>query len=281
MIKQGHLVLIFLMIYGACFLTLSIEQRNYDFAQEEKKKMEQALLAAMEITGREFVMALNDSEEKKKQLLEQTFSEALYIVAGMWGNELGQMQLKMHLPLLLLVEADGVYLGYAQEAQGETMVLQHIWTDKTYFSFPEGCEEMQKKEIIAAEIEKQLAEWINHHNYISRQYDVSYLFSAPRFLYDALEMQEFPIMCAVFQGWPLNAAGDVFYENCIDVSGYLQKKELYVVEFPQSLESTVCRYHKLSCTDIALKSDYIIPGQYTKEEAIKKYGAFSCEKCCN
>ena len=85
------------------------------------------------------------------------------------------------------------------------------------------------------------------------------------------------MLFVVFQGWPLNSAGDVLYENCLDAGLYMQRTKLYSVSKPQNILSPYCVYHSLEskCEEEATTiAEYI-----SEEDAIRQYGAIPCKNC--
>ena len=55
-----------------------MEQKQYDKALEEKRRVEQSLLNTIEDTGIVYERVLNASEGKKKQTLQNFFFHSLY-----------------------------------------------------------------------------------------------------------------------------------------------------------------------------------------------------------
>ena len=92
-------------------------------------------------------------------------------------------------------------------------------------------------------------------------------------------LPKYPMVFVVFQGWPLNATGDIIYENCLDAGGYLKEKEYFVVTFPKNLADTKSKYHRRHCSELEYDSMKISERVLSKEEAVRQYGAFPCEKC--
>ena len=278
--KQGHFVVIFIILYAVCFLALSVEKESYDKVVEEKRRVERGLLKALEDTARGLSKVIHDSDEKKRQVIETVFQESFYVSLGIFGDIEEQEKIRMYLPMLVLVEEDGVQFYYiTEEQQNGATELEHVWSEKLYFSFPENSTEAKKKANVAAVLEQHASQIITEYNYIARQYGVQYSFFVPDFLQNVEESLEFPMLFAVFQGWPLNAAGDIVYENCIDAGGYLQEVERYVVELPITLEKTVCFFHRMDCPDVLEGEGKFLDQYCTEREAITNFGAFPCEKC--
>lgn len=278
--KQGHLALMFLAMYSACFLFLYIEQSRYDEVQEEKQKVEQALIDGLETAGREYTAVLNASEEKKKQTLEKVFLESVSVSLGMFTSEEEQEILRMYLPMMVLAEEDGAFFFYIQEQYKDgKMELCHVWSEKIPYEFPEDSTEAQRKSVVAETLETNASDIITKHNYIAFQYGISYSFFVPDFLQDTSEIIKFPMLFVVFQGWPLTASGDIVYENCIDAGVYLQEVERYLVERPESISRAVSFYHRDTCSRITGSSNRFYEEYVTEKEAVRIYGAFPCSEC--
>lgn len=223
--KQGHLLLIFVIIYCNCFLVLYCEQKNYDSILEEKQRVEKALLEAIEYTANQYRVVIKDSEEKKKQVVADAFSDAFYVSMGLFQTLQAEEFWRIHIPMLVLVEEEGAYFYYVKEnTESEKRGIVHEWSDKIEFEFPENCSNAKKKACIADSLETTASQIISNHNFIAQQYGMSYRYSLPAFFQDTSRELEFPMLFVVFQGWPLDASGTFFYENCLDAGVFLREK---------------------------------------------------------
>lgn len=220
--KQGHLLVIFLLIYGSCFLALHFEQKSYDRVLDEKQQTEQALLEAIEYTAFRYKAVLNDSEEKRKQVISASFSEAIYISMGLLGTAEQKEFWRLYVPMIVLVEEDGAYFYYVNEKSEQRIF--HEWSEKVSFDIPEESSEAKRISIMADTLEEKASQIISNHNLIAAQYGITYSYSLPVFFQDTSQTPEFPMLLVVFQGWPLNTAGTVFYENCLDAGVFLRQK---------------------------------------------------------
>lgn len=277
--KQGHLTLLFFVMFISCFIFLWLEQVQYDKVLSEKQRTEQALITAIEKAGEEFTTVLNASAEKKKQTLENAFFDSLSISLGIFQEEEEQEKLRLYVPMLILAEEDGAYFYYIQECvvNGKEE-FKTVWSDKIPYS---GQEPPVEKYQVSEALEKAASDIITNHNYIASQYGISYSFYVPRFLENSPEELKFPILLAVFQGWPLTAAGNIFYENCIDTGGYLQEIERYTVIGPESLSVPTCIYHKITCEKLSEAKGVLLEESATEKEAVYVFGAFPCDDCIN
>lgn len=276
--KHVHLILVFLLIYVACWSVLCFEQQKYDAALKEKNKVEQALVDAIESAADEFSAKIFASENEKKQALERVFFNSFNIAMGTVETKDTEEHLRMYLPMLALVEEDGAFFYHLQEQKQEKLTeIISVWSDKIIFQYPKGCIEADKKMIIAKTIEEKASEIITNHNHIAEQFGIAYSFSVPRFFVDMDKKLEFPILLVVFQGWPLELSGNVVYENCLDAGLYMKKTKYYSLCKPKDILSPFCVYHIPDSSCIA--EEGIIVEFISEEEAICKYGALPCKIC--
>lgn len=231
--KQGHLFIVFLLIAGNCFLSLYCVQKHYDSVIWEKQQLENALLEVAEDTGNRSKPALCQTEEKKKQVIEEAFSEAMSVYMGEFEASENKEFWRMYIPMLLWVEEDGAifyYLGSDNDKE-----FHHTWTEKKYFYFPDGCNEKKKKAIMAAALEQTASEIITNHNFIAGQYGISYHYYLPTFFQDMSCLPEFPMLFIVLQGWPINGSG-IKFSACIDAGVYLREKEDSLTAYPRVIQ---------------------------------------------
>ena len=216
-----------MILYISCFLILHLEQKKYDTAVYEKKRIETALLNAIENTGLEYEKVLFETDIKQQLFFENSFFSGLFVFMEIFDQKEKQQSIMLHTPLLVLVEEDGAFFNYVVEKQDKNNAsLLRSWSEKIKFDYPDICTEAQKKTIVVNTLEKTTSDIISNHNYIATQYGLSYQFSVPDFLGNMEETLEFPILLVVFQGWPLNASGDITYENCMDAAVFLQRVKM-------------------------------------------------------
>lgn len=278
--KQGHVGLIFLIIWLACFSLLFFSKEKYRSAQAEKEQIERALLEAITYAGEEYSSVMNDNLEKKQATLESSFFEALYVSMGVFECEEEREILKMHVPMMMIAEEDGISFYHIKEITTDGIKeFSYAWTQKTEYPWKEDITKEEKKQKIMELLETKASEIISRHNYIAEQYGISYSFSVPRFLQDTADEIHFPMLFIVFQGWPLTTNKDIFYENCIDAGVFLQEVKQYIVTVSNMVSDTRSLYHKRNCSFVTQTEVICISGMMTKEEAVRNYGAFPCEIC--
>ena len=234
--KQEHFFVMFVLIACGCFLSLYCEQKYYDSVMKEKQKIECALLETVEDTGIRCVKALEENEDRKKQIISETFSEAITIFMGYFDTPEEKDFWRLYVPMLVWVEEDGAFFYYLQlkNEKGEKE-LNHVWTDKIFFSFPEGCSDMKKKALMADVLEQKASGIITNHNVIAAQYGLSYHYFLPVFFQDTSRLPEFPMLFIVFQGWPINHSRMLYYDACLDAGMFLRQKQDSPVPYPKVL----------------------------------------------
>ena len=276
--KQGHLSLIFLVIFVACWSFLYVKQKQYDLVAGEKQRIEQALKQAIENTAENFSEVIYASEAKKKEVLEREFPGSLCFAMGIEDTEENRETIRMHLPMLVLAEEDGAYFCYMEEQERDTITeLVSVWSDKLVFPYKEESTAAEKRRILVETLEEKASDIINNHNYIAEQYGLTYLFSVPRFLENYNKELEFPMLFVVFQGWPLDGAGSIVYDNCLDAGLYMKRTKCYSVSKPEDILSPYFVYHNLHSQ--CVERENLIAEFISEEDAIRQYGAIPCKNC--
>lgn len=279
-LKAGHLILLFLGLYVACFLSLSVEQHQYDAAMAEKVKMEQSLKLAAEQTAKKLIAVMKEPIEVQAKVVENAFFESMYATLGILEDKEKQEELKNYVPALVLLTEDGMMLYHAWEMKKNGIfIAEYSWSDCVMFDGIEECSEVRKREIMIEYMEKKVSEVISNHNFIASQFGLSYKFHVPAFFENISEKLHVPMVIAVFQGWPLNSAGTIFYENCIDAGVYIQEVRKYVVEVSNSIVDTYSYFHEKSCEIVKNGTGRFLPEMLSRHEAVVQYGALPCRFC--
>lgn len=277
--KQGHVGLIFLVIWLACFSMLFVSKEKYRSVQEEKQRIEQALLEAIKYTGEEYSSVMNATLKKRQDTLEHAFFESLYASMGVFEHNEEQELLRMHVPMMMIAEEEGASFYYVDEkVTVEGKEFSFTWTERTDYSWEEHSTETKRQKVIEL-LETKASEIISKHNYIAEQYGISYSFFVPRFLQNTTEEIQFPMLFVVFQGWPLSVSNDIFYENCLDAGVFLQEVRQYTVTVSRTISDTYSYYHERDCNMLTHKDVVCISETVSKNEAIRTYGAFPCKNC--
>lgn len=275
--KQGHLLAVYVLLFFVCFTMVHIERVKYDAVVREKERIETALKKSIDAATEQFI-AVQYEDECKKQVLLQAFFDSLYVYMGIDTDSEAQETIRMHIPLIALAEADGVYFYYAKGKEvGGRYYIQYEWEEKIKYGNQPGAS--VEKQRVAEILENKASEIISAHNYIAYQFGIEYQFFVPEFLDNSVLELEFPMIFVVFQGWPLSVSGDVTYDNCIDAGASVRRTEKYIVEVPDSLEKTYSYYHLPDCENLG-KNGRIIQGKlFSKQEAVEEYGAVKCNLC--
>lgn len=222
--KKGHLALIFCMIAASLFLTMWIEQKKYEDVRKEKERMEESLRYAISISVQELTGVMLETEEVKRMVFRESFFRAWNVRLGVMGNEDEQERLNLHMPLLGYLSEEGAsFLFLKEERTGGKTRLIREWSEKIPYYLTE--DENENRRILTAFLEEQVSEYLTEHNRIAKQYGLEYEFYVPHFLNDPEKELGFPIVFAVFQGWPLEGSGRYLYENCIDANAYITQKD--------------------------------------------------------
>jgi len=216
--KQGHLMVTFLLLYIICFMTLYAEQAMYESVQAEKQQVEEALLQSVFFAAKNYEKVINATEETKKNTITDTFFESMEVFLGDVTSEEENGYLNLYVPLLILAEEDGLFVCYLQEENTDNgLELKHIWSEKIPYTDYDG-------NTIANMIENLAADIVTGHNHIASQFGITYQFYAPEFLRNSPESLNLPMLYVVFQGWPLRTSKNIYYENCIDAGIYILKE---------------------------------------------------------
>ncbi len=224
--KQGHLFIVYAIIFCGCFLSLYCVRKNYDSVMQDKQWLEYFLLTVAEDTGNRSKAAVGQEEERKLQIIETAFSEAVRVFSGNMDMQESMEFWQIYVPMLVWVEEDGAFFHYLQQdtEQAESE-WNYIWSEKIAFSFPDGCSDKKKKSVMADYLEQAASEIITNHNSIAKQYGISYQYSLPVFFQDTSRLSEFPMLFVVFQGWPLGNSNNCFFNACVDAGIFLRQKE--------------------------------------------------------
>lgn len=272
--KQGHFAMIALFMVVYAFFGIFAERETYRQVQQEKERMEESLLIAVEKTTETMKQVLEEQDEVQLLTLEEEFFESWFIQLGISDKIEEQERMRLHVPMIAWLLEEGGYFYYTEEvSKNGTRVLEPKWSRLIPYS---TGNEITKDEVIVW-MEQQATTIINEHNRIAVQFGIEYQFFVPYFLGAQPEVLSFPIVVVVFQGWPLKVTGDLWYENCVDASAYIKEKEKYLIELSGEEE----RYHyihKKECEYI-LKKENLIQEPLFLEEARKKYGTMMCPYC--
>lgn len=214
------MALFFSFCLAVVFFEVFSAQMQYRGIMDEKRRMEESLLYAVDASAWKMTEVMEETTEVKLYLLEETFFSSWFTRIGIAGNEEKQKESRMYIPLLAWLEEDG---GYFFTVQGTVDHVESTGTWSKKMPYVLTGQEEENRKIIQTYLETNVADMICEHNRIARKYGMEYEFYVPYFLTDRSQKLSFPMLIVVFQGWPLGE--DVFYENCMDANVYIRKKD--------------------------------------------------------
>ena len=222
--RKVHFALIFCMIVVSLFLNVLTEQKKYEGVRMQKERMEESLRYAISICAQELAGVMQETADVKRMVFRESFFRAWHIRLGIMGNEEEQERLNLHMPILGYLSEDGAYFLLIKEERtgGKTRLIRE-WTEKIPYALT--GDEKENRQILTAFWEETVSEYLTEHNRIAKQYGLEYEFYVPLFLNDPEQRLGFPIVFAVFQGWPLEGSGKYLYENCMDANAYIILKD--------------------------------------------------------
>ena len=128
--KQGHVVLLFAMLYCFCFLSLSVEQTQYNAAWEEKEKIENGLKKAAEQAAYTLIKVMHEPTEVKTQAVERSFFESFYVYMDKFGTTEEVDGLRLYVPMMVLVEENGAIFYQVEEKEEQGLAgLDYCWSE--------------------------------------------------------------------------------------------------------------------------------------------------------
>ncbi len=236
------------------------------------------------------------------------FLDSIYASFDLFLDPEGKQRLQLYLPLIVIVDEDGLYLNYLSEEMKEgSMHLIRMWSSRIPYRYDENNEayeftlskeawhydsegqlleiletkdqlEQRRRETICATIEEFLVTYMNEHNYIAQQYGIVYHFTLPAmdnsFYSRSIEK---PTMLVLFQGYPLVGNEEVY--NSVAFGGAsLIKKDWYQLT---KMEGYYL-YHNQECV-VLLDNQEKNPEKEqiicANKEECASLGAFPCQEC--
>lgn len=236
------------------------------------------------------------------------FYHSMYASFDLFIDPDGKQSLELYLPVIAIVDEDGLYLNYLkEEVKNNSTCLVRTWTkripyeycdtnlrfefslSKEAFCYDEqdllvqvlpttGDLELRRVETIQSTIEENLINYMNNHNYIAKQYGFIYEFNLPVFdnSFQARAINE-PTMMMLFQGYPLEGCDEV-YNGAAFGGASLVKKDWYAL----TKESGFYLYHNQNCEK---RKNYQEEHKELEQiickdkEECASHGAFPCPFC--
>lgn len=230
---------------------------------------------------------------------------SLSISLDLMMDKEGQQRLELFLPMIAVVDENGLYVSYLSAKDEFSNQLQRVWSDcipyetdyenkhyRFYLSGTAQCTtkegeeavvvtlgalELLRKEVIATTIEKTISQYIMLHNRIAKAYGITYEFQIPaenNALYSRAITS--PSLLVLFQGYPFQGTDEV-YQSFAFNGASIKKRNYYLI----TKKDWYLLYHKSDCKTVS-KEDGETTGDEvicnTKEECAS-YGAFPCPSC--
>ena len=298
--KLYHYSILFVIVASVFITLLDISYAEMATVKAETQKLDDAFSKAVDAAVQKLVLDEKNCIYSSKEQALTTFYQTMFTCLDLNMDSAGQLQLKLYLPCIAIVDTDGLYLCY-WEYQVKTGLYQ-TWSNRIAYTaetkhyqyeFTLGSlyrqydkengrweeheietESMMllQKETICQTIETQLLTVANEHNLIASQYQIQYQFSLP-----AVDQSVFnraikaPSFLVLFQGYPLIGTDNV-YERYVFCGASLHKSTGYVV----TKKEWYYQYHLPTCEKIKDASELMYCR--TKKDCALQ-GAFPCPHC--
>lgn len=133
-----------------------------------------------------------------------------------------------------------------------------------------------KQTAVIANVQDAMRYYINNHNRIAQKYGITYDFALPVMDNSAWARSiEHPGVLVMIQGYPIDVARKVIYNQYAFVGAQIYKKEPYYLT-ERGWHPT---YHRRSCSVLALAGEEtLLSPIYSVEECVKR-GAYACTEC--
>lgn len=129
---------------------------------------------------------------------------------------------------------------------------------------------------VITKIQDAMRYHVNNHNRIAKEIGIAYDFALPVIDNSIWARSiEHPGVLVMIQGYPVDAAGGMYYNQYAFVGAQIYKSEPYYIT-PWGWHPT---YHRRSCDTLdCAGSSILLHPFYSVEECVKQ-GAYACEKC--
>lgn len=236
------------------------------------------------------------------------FFNSLYASFDLFIDPDGKQRLQLFIPVIAVVDEDGVYFSYLQEeVKNNVTCLVRTWSNRIPYRYEENnkiyefslskeawcydesnqllevIETKEEMEFIRVEtirniIEENLINYMNYHNHIAKQYGIMYDFILPSLdnSFFTRSINE-PTLIVLFQGYPLEGCDEV-YNSAAFGGASLIKKEWFVL----TKHEGYYLYHCQNCEKLETYQN-----EHQDEEQIickdkeecASFGAFPCSNC--
>lgn len=236
-----------------------------------------------------------------------TLLNSLYTSFDLNLDTEGKKRLELFLPLVAIVDNDGIYMFYYEEGHANGKHLERVWSERIPYEVDYKDEHYEftlagnmiwydeeenliiennlsaeyenvRKDTISFIIEQSVSKYINQHNVIARQYGIQYDFQVPMMdnSFNSRAITN-PSLLVLFQGYPLTGTDEVY--QCFAFAGAsLRKHNWYVL----TKKDWYYLYHRNDCKvlqEIEQKSSVLEEIICNTKEECSSYGAFPCPDC--
>ena len=169
-----------------------------------------------------------------------------------------------------------IYNASPEELQEDELYekLRKIRPGSFLFTKDKFC--LVKQTAVIESVTEQMRYYVNAHNQKARAYGIGYDFAMPVIDNSAWERSiEHPGVLVMIQGYPIDVAGQIVYNQYAFVGAQLYKKEPYYLT-KRNWHPT---YHRRHCSMLALEGEEVLlKPVYSVEECVKR-GAYACTEC--
>ncbi len=144
------------------------------------------------------------------------------------------------------------------------------------FLFDEQLFLKVKQTAIVTSVQDAMRYYVNHHNSVVGKYGITFEFALPVMDNSVWSRSiEHPGVLIMIQGYPLDAANEIYYSCYTFVGAQLYKRIPYFL----TEKDWYVLYHRSDCSLLNTADETVIwYPYYSVEECVKK-GAYACEQC--
>lgn len=277
-LRVYHFTLIFAVFAMMMFASVDLYEAGSETVQD-KSLYDEALDRAADAAVKILAQVPGTTDIETRELAAKAFFDSLCASMDGIGETPVRRMLEMYVPIMAVVEKDGVYVNSNEEFEDENGLLfsQRIWSEKLMFADfdsegnPALCGEGEKRSSILSEI---LEIYCSKHNGVARQNGIDYRFYFPSSdggMF-ARTVGEYGFI-AVFQGWPMTDSAGRTVNYCgFTHSGIEPGEQFYISTEAEYGEKLF--YHRKECT--LCPEDAV---RYGTGAECAAAGAWPCPEC--
>ncbi|MGF7142533.1 hypothetical protein HNQ56_000951 [Anaerotaenia torta] len=139
--KIYHFILIFLIFFFAAVIKTDIQIGEMKEIEREKAELTESLDSAasdaIDYLAASGSYGINSIEKEK---VISTFFTSLYASLGIISDRNKQAELELYIPVILLCDADGFYVYYYEDYEGEygEILTQRMWSEKMPYFYQDA-----------------------------------------------------------------------------------------------------------------------------------------------